>query len=112
MSLSRFFDLNVLARGEKFLGATTYADCCRLYGCEGLVSTLICDLFYPESGIIKRYIQIDAALSPGNSGGPLFNAAENVIGINTWGRTDGQSLNFAVHCSEIKTFLRETNLID
>ena len=73
---------------------------------------MACDLFYPESGIIKRYIQIDAALSPGNSGGPLFNAAENVIGINTWGRTDGQSLNFAVHCSEIKTFLRETNLID
>jgi S1-C subfamily serine protease len=68
--------------------------------------------FYPESGIIKRYIQIDAAISPGNSGGPLFNAAENVIGINTWGRTDGQSLNFAVHCSEIKTFLRETNLIE
>ncbi|MCS5594347.1 MAG: S1C family serine protease [Porticoccaceae bacterium] len=61
--------------------------------------------FYPESGIIKRYIQIDAAISPGNSGGPLFNSDQNVIGINTWGRTDGQNLNFAVHCSEIKTFL-------
>jgi len=67
--------------------------------------------FYPESGIIKRYIQIDAAISPGNSGGPLFNSDQTVIGINTWGRTDGQNLNFAVHCSEIKNFLSETNLL-
>lgn len=67
--------------------------------------------FYPESGIRKRYIQIDASISSGNSGGPLFNSDERVIGVNTWGRTDGQNLNFAVHCSEVKTFLRETNII-
>ena len=60
--------------------------------------------FYSAVGN-KKYIQIDAAISSGNSGGPLFNSLEKVIGVNTWGRTDGQSLNFAIHCSEVKDFL-------
>lgn len=52
------------------------------------------------------YVQIDAPISQGNSGGPLFNSSENVIGINTFTRIDGQNLNFAVHCLEIMRFLK------
>tara|TARA_A100001015_G_C14912506_1_gene681037 strand:+ start:105 stop:1292 length:1188 start_codon:yes stop_codon:yes gene_type:complete len=52
-----------------------------------------------------RYVQIDAPISPGNSGGPLFNGSEEVIGVNTFTRKDGQNLNFAVHCEEIVRFL-------
>ena len=66
--------------------------------------------FYSAVGN-KKYIQIDAAISSGNSGGPLFNSLEKVIGVNTWGRTDGQSLNFAIHCSEIKNFLSANNVL-
>ena len=34
-------------------------------------------------GPFDDFIQTDAAINPGNSGGPLFNAAGEVIGINT-----------------------------
>jgi putative serine protease PepD len=33
--------------------------------------------------VVTNAIQIDAAINPGNSGGPLFNAAGQVIGINS-----------------------------
>lgn len=33
--------------------------------------------------VVTNAIQIDAAINPGNSGGPLFNAAGEVIGINS-----------------------------
>lgn len=53
-----------------------------------------------------RYVQIDAPISPGNSGGPLFNGSEEVIGVNTFTNSEGQNLNFAVHCEEIMRFLK------
>jgi hypothetical protein len=40
-------------------------------------------------------IQTSAAISPGSSGGGLFDAEGRLIGITTWQRVDGQQLNFA-----------------
>lgn len=49
----------------------------------------------------KLYYQTDVSISPGSSGGPLFNSKGEVIGITTWvirgGGTEG--LNFAIPVS-------------
>lgn len=48
----------------------------------------------------QLYIQTTAPISPGNSGGPLFDAYGNVIGINTLTFLNGQNVNFAVPAEE------------
>jgi serine protease Do len=43
-----------------------------------------------------RYIQHDAALNPGNSGGPLINLQGEVLGVNTFIIRDGNSIGFSL----------------
>lgn len=52
-----------------------------------------------------KMMQHDAAISPGSSGGPLFNEAGEVIGVNTSQRIDGQNLNFALPINYIRGVL-------
>ncbi len=49
---------------------------------------------------VKQF-QFTCAVSPGNSGGPLMNSKGEAIGVVSWGRTDGQNLNFAVPVSYV-----------
>ena len=52
---------------------------------------------------INSYIQTDAALNPGNSGGPLINNNGEVIGINNFKAGDSESLGFALESNYIKS---------
>ncbi len=54
-----------------------------------------------------RYLQHDAALNPGNSGGPLINRSGEVVGINTLGVEQGDNIGFSLPVSYLERALRD-----
>lgn len=56
---------------------------------------------------IWSFIQTDASINIGNSGGPLVDAAGQIVGITTAVRNDGQGLAFAVPAEMALRFLDE-----
>ena len=50
-------------------------------------------------------IQTQTPINPGNSGGPLFDDGGRLIGVNSFGESGYQGLNFAVSVREVRRFL-------
>jgi serine protease Do len=59
------------------------------FGFENTVTAGIVSAKTRETGEFVPFIQTDAAVNPGNSGGPLFNIKGEVIGINSQIYSDG-----------------------
>ena len=80
-------------------GETVYA----IGSSQGLTATFSNGMITTSQRTIDGvlYVQHDAPISSGNSGGPLINIYGEVIGINTWTVRESQNLNFAIHTSEL-----------
>ena len=74
---------------------------------HGLVSAVARQVD-PDSPLI--YIQTDAPVNPGNSGGPLVNIDGEVVGMNTfiYSQSGGnEGLGFAIPCATVRTVYRQ-----
>lgn len=80
--------------GKEFSGTVT----------SGIISSVNRQLATDSNGKALNFIQTDAAINQGNSGGPLMNAKGQVIGINTAkiGSTGVEGMGFSIPINEIK----------
>lgn len=72
---------------------------------EGIISALN----RQGSNGISAYIQTDASLNPGNSGGPLINTDGYIVGINNF-KANAENIGFALESNFIKDTVNKISL--
>ncbi|HEX3028216.1 MAG TPA: DUF5050 domain-containing protein [Clostridia bacterium] len=79
------------------------------YDFQNTVSTGIISGMRNIFGI--KYLQTNAAISPGSSGGPLFDMKGNVIGMTSMYISGSQNLNLAVPINSVKSLFSSCRVI-
>ena len=59
------------------------------------------------TGPYDNFLQTDASIHPGNSGGPLLDLRGRVIGINTAISAEGSGIGFAIPINMVKTIVKD-----
>lgn len=60
----------------------------------------------------RNYIQIDAAVNPGNSGGPIFNKEGQVIGVTVIKIQNADNMGFGVRLEDLKQIISSVDSLD
>ncbi|MDR1985265.1 MAG: trypsin-like peptidase domain-containing protein [Prevotellaceae bacterium] len=60
----------------------------------------------------KYYIQTDAAVNPGNSGGPMFNEDSELVAITASKITDADNMGFGIPVESLNKVLQEIGSLD
>ncbi|MDP4012527.1 MAG: trypsin-like peptidase domain-containing protein [Candidatus Nanoarchaeia archaeon] len=93
-----FGDSNLLMVGQKVAAVGSP------FGLESTITTGIISAKHRTRGrtIYRDFIQTDANVNPGNSGGPLVNLNGEVIGMNTFILAQSEGLGFSIPSNLIK----------
>lgn len=101
-----FGNSEVLRIGEEVL-AVGYPFGIGKTATRGIISGMERVVPFSTSSWMTPFIQTDAAISPGNSGGPLVNRCGEVVAINTLGSSAGQNVNFSIPIDLVREILPE-----
>lgn len=79
---------------------------------KGMAYTLTKGTISAKERIIRNnsYIQIDAAINEGNSGGPLLNDNGQVLGMNTLKMSDSEGIGLAIPINRICDYLQSLDI--
>ncbi|WP_312814795.1 trypsin-like peptidase domain-containing protein [Sedimentibacter sp.] len=72
---------------------------------QGIISGLNRAIIFDNGTVIEPLLQTDASINEGNSGGPLFNAKGQVIGINTAKIKTAEGLGFSIPINTAKPII-------
>ncbi|WP_246346159.1 S1C family serine protease [Sedimentibacter hydroxybenzoicus] len=72
---------------------------------QGIISGLNRAIIFENGTVIEPLLQTDASINEGNSGGPLFNAKGQVIGINTAKIKTAEGLGFSIPINTAKPII-------
>jgi S1-C subfamily serine protease len=77
---------------------------------SGIVSSLARSIDVQDGNGVRTYhgvLQTDAALNPGNSGGPLVTLDGRVVGVDVAGGTNSENIGFAVPVNAARSLLAD-----
>jgi len=77
---------------------------------EGLSNTVTEGVLSQKRGGEQPALQVSAAISPGSSGGPVFDEAGRVVGVAQSQWDEGENLNFAIPVEVVTTLLKKPDM--